>query len=192
MTIVVDAPVRLARPTTGEASNELNRAARAAGLSISPMPEMDRPTEYVDLGKVAPETAAELARLIRSGMRRAYRTVDDLQVVCQAHGLAIPDLSVQEGKIDLGDVSVDAADRLACLLGAPPQPESRLDLNEWSEARKVMDRLSCAFKAATRGGFIDLYFHPDCLRCDTDAAISLGSIPVKTARRLVNALQFGG
>ncbi|MER6031866.1 hypothetical protein [Streptomyces sp. NPDC001851] len=191
MTIAAGTSVIPARPTTGEASNELNRAVRAAGLSISSMPDMDRPSEYVDLGAVAPETAVELARLIGKSMKRAFRTAEDLRTIFQAHQLNMPDPSVREGEIHLGDVPVETADHLARLLGAPLQPKSHLDFSEWPEAQKVLDRLSDAFNVATRGGFIDLTFHPDCLRCDEVAAISLGSIPVKTARRLVDALQFG-
>ncbi|MGW3199230.1 hypothetical protein ACWDBD_32625 [Streptomyces sp. NPDC001118] len=153
------------------------------------MVDMDRPTQYVELGKVTPETAVELARMIRTAMRRAYRTVNDLAAVFEAHGLDIPDLSLEDGAIKLGDVSVETADRLACLLGAPPQQESSLDLNEWTEAHKVMDRLFLASKTITRRGFVDVQFHPDCLRCNSDAAIGLGSITVKTAKRLATALQ---
>ncbi len=32
---------------------------------------------------------------------------------------------------------------------------------------------------------------PDCLRCDRETAVQLGSLTVKSARRLVNAPQFG-
>ncbi|MFJ5029521.1 hypothetical protein ACIQB5_15660 [Streptomyces sp. NPDC088560] len=156
------------------------------------MPSMDGPREYVDLGRVSPETAAELARLIQRSMRRAYRTVDSLRAVFEARGLAVPGLAVWDGRIDLGDVSIETADRLACLLGAPPQPGSRMELSEWSEAHEVVDRLGDAFKTATRGGFLDLLFHPDCLRCDALAAVRLGSIPVKSARRLATAIESGG
>lgn len=87
----------------------------------------------------------------------------------------------------LGDVTVTTADRLASLLGAPARDVER-NLEEWPEARQVMRRLGAAFRAATGGGFLDLYFHHDCIRCDSDAALTLGPIKLPEAQRLLSSL----
>lgn len=113
---------------------------------------------------------------------------DALRTALSARRLEVPELTVAQRKIHLGDVSVSTADRLACLLGAPPQVVER-DLEEWPEVQRVMSRLGAAFGAATDGGFLDLYFHPDCVRCDRYAVLSLGSIDLPTALRLVTTLR---
>ncbi|MEV0780912.1 hypothetical protein [Streptomyces sp. NPDC050428] len=98
-----------------------------------------------------------------------HETADGLRAALRAHGLDVPGLCVEQDKVGLGDITVTTADRLARLLGAPAQPVER-NLEEWPEAPQVMRRLGAAFKTATGGGFLDLYFHHDCVRCDRDAA----------------------
>lgn len=113
-----------------------------------------------------------------------HETADALRAALREHGLDLPGLSVEEGKVSLGDVTVTAADRLARLLGAPVQRVER-NLAEWPEAQRVMRRLGRAFRTATAGGFLDLYFHHDCVRCDRDAALTLSPISQPEARRLL-------
>ena len=116
-----------------------------------------------------------------------HETADALRAAMREHDLDVPGLSVEQGRVSLGDVTVTTADRLAHLLGAPVQKVER-NLAEWPEARQVMRRLGAAFKAATGGGFLDLYFHHDCVRCDRDAAVTLGPIKLTEAQQLVSSL----
>ncbi|MEV8352414.1 hypothetical protein ACFVTT_04455 [Streptomyces niveus] len=116
-----------------------------------------------------------------------HETADALRTTLRAHGLDVPGLSVEQDRISLGDITVTTADRLARLLGAP-EPQVERNLEEWPEARQVMRRLGAAFRAATGGGFLDLYFHPDCVRCDRDAVVAAGSVNAPEARRLVSRL----
>lgn len=180
------------RQQTAEAASELECALRAAGLrGPSLMPMSGRPGPYIELGVIHADTASELARLIRKAMKGAFNTAEALRIALRAHKLDMPDPYVHQAKIHFGDISLATADHLACILGAPPQQDSHLDLTEWPEAQQVVDRLGAAFKAATGGAFLDLYFHPDCLRCNADAAMTLGDMDVRTARRFLTALQFG-
>ncbi|MFC8076158.1 hypothetical protein ACFUN8_11550 [Streptomyces sp. NPDC057307] len=119
-----------------------------------------------------------------------HETADALRAALREHGLDLPGLSVEQGKVSLGDVTATTADRLARLLGAPVQKVER-NLAEWPEAQQVMRRLGAAFRTATGGGFLDLYFHHDCVRCDRDAALTLGPINQHDAQRLLSSLSRG-
>ncbi|WP_405442406.1 hypothetical protein [Streptomyces niveus] len=116
-----------------------------------------------------------------------HETADALRETLRAHGLDVPDLSAEQDSISLGDITVATADRL---LGAP-EPQVERNLEEWPETRQVMRRLGAAFRLATGGGFLDLYFHPDCVRCDRDAVVALGPIKLPDAQRLLSALPKG-
>ncbi|MEV0776703.1 hypothetical protein ACIBLA_37035 [Streptomyces sp. NPDC050433] len=116
-----------------------------------------------------------------------HETVAALRTALREHGLDVPELTAEHGKIALGDITLTTADRLARLLGAPAQKVER-SLEEWPEAQQLMRRLGAAFKAATGGGFLDLYFHHDCVRCDSDAALTLSLIDLPEARRLLSSL----
>lgn len=116
-----------------------------------------------------------------------HETADALRAALREHDLNVPGLSVEQGRVDLGDVTVTTADRLAHLLGAPARRVER-SLTEWPEAQQVMRRLGAAFKAATGGGFLDLYFHHDCIRCDSDSAITLSPISLPEAQLLLSSL----
>ncbi|WP_329079684.1 hypothetical protein [Streptomyces niveus] len=115
-------------------------------------------------------------------------TTDALRAASRQHGLDVPGLSAVGGKVELGEVTVATADRLARLLDAPVQTAER-NLEEWPEVRQVMRRLGAAFTAVTGGGFLDLYFHHDCVRCDSDAALALSPIDAQAARGLLAALR---
>lgn len=115
-------------------------------------------------------------------------TTDALRTALRTHGLDVPGLSGEQDSISFGDITVTTADRLARLLGAPEQHVER-NLEEWPEARQVMRRLGAAFNAVTGGGFLDLYFHPDCVRCDRDAVVTPGPIKAPEARRLLAFLR---
>ncbi|WP_405616699.1 hypothetical protein OG292_24160 [Streptomyces sp. NBC_01511] len=47
-----------------------------------------------------------------------HETADALRAASRERGLDVPGLSVVQGKVDLGDVTLTTADRLARLLGA--------------------------------------------------------------------------
>lgn len=185
-------PVPNARTHTWQAASELGEIFRAVGINVSlvAVNDDDDRAPFINLGTVDAATGFELVRRIRKGMKPLLQTANALQAAFLAHELDIPDPIIYHGKIILGNISVPAADRLACLLGAPSQQEV-VDLTEWPEAQQVVDRLGDAFVEATRGGFIDPKLHPECLRCQEDAAIQLGTIDVRTARRLASALEFG-
>ncbi|MFE4610907.1 hypothetical protein ACFRK5_21555 [Streptomyces niveus] len=178
--------------TCADAASEVNRVSRAAGLSgLSAELAAEGPVPMVGLSAVDAETAVEIARLIRRGTKRAYKTVDALRAVFDSRGVNVPDLDLHQGQVQLGDVSVDTADALARLLGAPPQAIEVGD-GEWPEAQQIADRLRAAFKTATGGGFLDPTVHPDCLRCGALIGLSLQAIDLRSARRLLAALRSGG
>ncbi|MFD4700948.1 hypothetical protein [Streptomyces niveus] len=127
---------------------------------------------------IADADSMPLVQEITEALRAAFRQ----------HGLDVPGLSVALDKVELGEVTVPTADRLARLLGAPAQTTER-NLEEWPEVRQVMRRLGAAFAAVTGGGFLDLYFHHDCVRCDSDAALALSPIDAQAARGLLAALR---
>ncbi|MEU9777245.1 hypothetical protein [Streptomyces sp. NPDC047968] len=178
------------RVEASEAARELDRVLSATGLPIGLSPR-DRTGEnpLIQLPAISPAQAVELTRLLRRAMRRTYRAAEALLAAVRAHGLAdFPEPLVYRGRIRLGDVPVHTADRLACLLGAPPQPDLA-EIPDWPEGSQVMERLGVAFRQATKGRFMDTQFHPYCQRCEADPAITLGDIDVDTARRLTAALQ---
>ncbi|WJV48887.1 hypothetical protein [Streptomyces flavofungini] len=176
-----------ARRAASTASLDLHNACTAAGLSLSALPSTERPGQ-VDIGWVAPETADELTRLIRRSIKQALRASERLRAAFHARALDIPDPYVRHGRIELGQLPLAAADRLTGLLGGP-LPDPDVELSYWPEAQLLIARLCKAFKQATRGGFLDPQFHPDCLHCNAEALLALGSIPVATARRLADALE---
>ncbi|WDN52475.1 hypothetical protein [Streptomyces clavuligerus] len=166
---------------------------REAGLPLSVNPSTEDPARRVDLGTIDEDIVLQLTDLLRRSMKRAYETRDRMRRALAAHGLDAPDLGLADGEIVLGNLTVAAADRLAQLLGAPPRPpRPDRDLDDWPEAQKTVARLQGAFREATGGGFLDLLFLSDCLRCGGEPVVSTGPIPLKSARRLVSALEFGG
>ncbi|MET9553618.1 hypothetical protein [Streptomyces sp. NPDC006645] len=178
--------------TCADAAFEVNRVSRAAGLSgFSAELTVEGPVPMVALSAVDAETAVEIAQLIRKGTKRAYKTVDALRAVFDSHGLDVPDLDLDQGQVQLGDVSVSTADALARFLGAPPQ-DIKVGDGEWPEAQQTADRLRAAFKTVTGGGFLDPTVHPDCLRCGALVGLSLDAIDLRSARRLLVALRSGG
>ncbi|MCB5911058.1 hypothetical protein [Streptomyces pinistramenti] len=181
---------RPTRQETNTAALALDRELRAAGLSgIRPVFDDSGAAPYVRLNRTDAVDATELARLIRKGMRGTYKVAAQLREAARAHGLDdFPNPSVHNARIHLGDLSIPTADRLACALGAPPQPVLE-EIPDWPEGQQLLDRLHSAFKKATGGGFMDMYFHPYCQRCDEDPVVSLGDLTVRTARRFVTALR---
>ncbi|MGA4842128.1 hypothetical protein [Streptomyces sp. G45] len=176
-----------ARRAASAAALDLHSACTAAGLNLSALPSMERPGQ-VDIGWVSPQTADELTRLIRRTIKQALRVSERLHAAFRTRGLDMPDPYVDHGRIELGAISLITADRLTGLLGGPvPDPE--VDLSYWPEAQLLTARLSKAFQRATGGGFLDPQFHPDCLHCNAEAQLALGSIPAVTARRLARALE---
>ncbi|WP_330174241.1 hypothetical protein OG875_12255 [Streptomyces sp. NBC_01498] len=119
---------------------------------------------------------------------KTQQTADALSAKLRQHRLHIPGLAARQDSIVLGDVTVTTADHLALLLGAPAQQVQR-NLDQWPEAQQLMRRLGAAFRTVTGGGFLDLYFHHDCVRCDSDAALTLGPIGPREAELLLSAIQ---
>ncbi|MGG2459347.1 hypothetical protein ACO0M4_05910 [Streptomyces sp. RGM 3693] len=183
------------RQETVDAVLALDQELDAADLhSLSPTFDSNHlGLPHVRLNAINARTAVELARLLRKALRGPYKVAAQLGAAARAHGLDdFPDPTIYGAKIHLGEVSIATADRLACLLGAPTEPELELaDTPDWPESQHVSDRLHTAFKHATDGGFMDQYVHTYCRRCDGEPAIELGALSVGTARRLVKALQRG-
>ncbi|BDH10517.1 hypothetical protein [Streptomyces hygroscopicus] len=92
-------------------------------------------------------------------------------------------------KIALGEVSIHTADRLACILGAPPGPELLDETPDWPESNAVFERLDAALRAANVGVFVGMWLHSYCRRCEGDPAIELGDIKVDIAHRFLKVLQ---
>ncbi|MEK8146336.1 hypothetical protein NKH18_48980 [Streptomyces sp. M10(2022)] len=108
---------------TSEAAEDLRRALRDAGIdTIGPRLEGSPDQPYVHMGELNAYEAAQLALLVRKGLHRVYRVAARLHETIRAHGLHdFPTPTVCRSRIQLGDVSVATADRLARLLGASPQ-----------------------------------------------------------------------
>ncbi|WP_329386036.1 hypothetical protein [Streptomyces sp. NBC_01716] len=168
------------------AACELGHAFRAAGLgALSVVPMTDRGTPKIALSAIDPETAVEVARLIRKALTRTHKVADSLRSAFEAHDLDLPDLGVENNKVSIGHVSLPAADRLARLLGEPDRdPGSAIG------AQTIADRLRTGFKRAT-GGVLRIEDIEDPRYHRGRAGLSLKAIDVNAARRLLMALQFG-
>ncbi|MFJ4689311.1 hypothetical protein [Streptomyces sp. NPDC088789] len=176
-----------------EAIQDLNSVCREAGLGLIVCPNPDAPQHEATLGPADQATVRQMTDLLRTSMTRTYDTVAALRSALTAHGVQTPDLAVAAGEIVLGDLTVPDAERLAHVLGAPPRgpEEDPVDeLADWPQGNEVVERLDRAFRQAT-DGFLDLAFHPDCCRCGEKPAVSTGAVPVATARRLLDALEYG-
>ncbi|MFE7780608.1 hypothetical protein [Streptomyces nigrescens] len=92
-------------------------------------------------------------------------------------------------KISLGEVSIHAADRLACILGAPPGTVLLDDSPDWPESNAVFGKLDAVLKATDVGVFVGMWLHLYCRRCEGDSGIELGDIKLDVAGRFVKALQ---
>ncbi|MFJ9890767.1 hypothetical protein ACIQRW_33630 [Streptomyces sp. NPDC091287] len=135
----------------------------------------------VRIAPLDPADARQLARLIRTGTKRALKTARALREICEGYRIDLPGLRVRQGRIALGPVRIDAAARLARLLGAvPPTTEQ-----PGADAGTVMAMLDHTFPQATGGGTL-----PVSVRENTPGLLELGSIDARTARRLIRALQF--
>ncbi|MEV6565928.1 hypothetical protein [Streptomyces kronopolitis] len=179
------------RQETGDAAFTLYQALEDAGLgNIRPVLDHEKDVPYIKLHGIDAVQATQLEHLVRKGMDENYLLADELRRAVLAHdldGFPVPQVCGTT-KIALGEISIHTADRLACILGAPPGPELA-ETPDWPESNEVYDRLSAAFKAATDGGFMDMHLHSYCRRCDGDPAIELVAFTVDTARRFVKALQ---
>ncbi|REK91105.1 hypothetical protein DY245_06565 [Streptomyces inhibens] len=126
--------------------------------------------------------------MIRKGLKSPYEAASKLRSALEKHGLEVPDLTVQQGKVDLGTITVQTGDALALLLGADPQSLAT-DLEDWDAGWRLADRLGAAVKKATGGDLPDIKFHSYCARGCGSAALELGSLPAATARRLAATLR---
>lgn len=186
--------VSLAPQATDEetvvAAGALSQALDAAGLGgIRPVLDHEKDGACIKLHGINADAAIRLGHLVRVGTDENYLLAEELRIALLAHDLN--DFPVPQGcgaKIALGEVSIRTAERLACILGAPPGPE--LDESpDWPEANDVFDKLNAALKATDVGAFVDMWLHPYCRRCDGSTAIELGNIKVDVARRFVKALR---
>ncbi|MEU8887306.1 hypothetical protein [Streptomyces sp. NPDC048442] len=181
---------------TAAAARALRQALSAASLSIHAELDVDGQGPYVHLERASAASATALAELVNKGMRPAHKTCKALEKVLRACGLTgfSRPPAVLNGLIVLGEVPAATADKLACLLGAPPAPDDFVgeEVTEGLEAEALLSRLNDAFRKATGGGFMDMKFLPYCPRCGGDPGVELGDLTVPTARRLVKALTREG
>ncbi|AWN24819.1 hypothetical protein [Streptomyces sp. NEAU-S7GS2] len=184
------------REETSQAACNLSETLDAAGLRrLSPIVEVANDgVAYIGLNGIPAADAVELARLVRKGMRGTFKLAEGLRKVFLSHGLDVPDVEVDEGRIALGEVSVPTAARLAILLGAPrDQIEVDTDASEcaarWAHQVRVRDLLSDAYKNTTGNVLFDVYAHPDCIRCNHEPSILLGKVDIDSARQLLATLR---
>ncbi|MEI5033794.1 hypothetical protein RB201_16405 [Streptomyces sp. S1A(2023)] len=123
-------------------SAELRAALSEAGLCAG-VTDADA-GNGVRIAPLDPADARQLARLIRTGTKRALKTARALREICEGYRIDLPGLRVQQGRITLGPVHIDDAARLARLLGAVPPTTA-------SDAGTVAAVLGNAFPQATGG-----------------------------------------
>ncbi|MFD7499570.1 hypothetical protein [Streptomyces sp. NPDC059850] len=174
-----------------QAKSQLDKELRLAGVNVQTgMVEMVRGIAQVQMGLADHRSVLRLAELIHEGNRPLYEAESELRAAFTQHALDVPDLFVSGGQFRLGAITVETADRLASLLGAPQQATGG-DLDSWSEGQRATERLAAAVEKAT-GEFHHIEYHPACTRsggCNVDAAVDLASISVRTARRVADALR---
>ncbi|MFI1932401.1 hypothetical protein [Streptomyces sp. NPDC020330] len=137
----------------------------------------------VRIAPLDPADARQLARLIRTGTKRALKTARALREICEGYRIDLPGLRVKQGRITLGPVHIDDAARLARLLGAVPPPAEQPGAD--ADAGTVRAMLDHAFPQATGCGALSV-----SVRENAPDILELGSIDARTARRLIRALQF--
>ncbi|MFE9457668.1 hypothetical protein [Streptomyces californicus] len=174
-----DAPTPPASPPLP--SDKLRAALSEAGLRAAVTGDGTDPV--VRIGPLDPADARQLARLIRTGTKRALKAARALREICAAYRIELPGLRVRQGRIALGPVSVEDAARLARLLGAVPPPATRPAAD--TDAASVRDLLRHVFPQATGGGALSV-----SVREEAPGLLDLGAIDARTARRLVRALRF--
>ncbi|WP_329156545.1 hypothetical protein OHA63_14915 [Streptomyces anulatus] len=164
-------------PAPPSPSSELRAALSEAGLRAAVTE-----AEVGSLVRVAPldpADARQLARLIRTGTKRALKAARALREICEGHRIDLPGMRVRQGRITLGTVQVDDAARLARLLGAVPPA------TEQPDADTVRTMFGQAFPRATCGGTLSV-----SVREDAPEILELGSIDARTAQRLISPLRF--
>ncbi|WP_103513207.1 hypothetical protein [Streptomyces sp. SM13] len=169
-------------PAPPSPSSELRAALSEAGLRAGVAD-----TEAGNLVRITPldpVDAQQLARLIRTGTKRALKAARALREICAGYRIDLPGLRVRQGRITLGPIQVDDAARLARLLNAVPPTTEQPDTDAAPDAGAVKAMLTQAFPQAT-GGALSV-----SVRENTPDLLDLGSIDARTARRLIRALQF--
>lgn len=169
-------------PAPPSPSSELRAALSEAGLRAGVAD-----TEAGDLVRITPldpVDAQQLARLIRTGTKRALKAARALREICAGYRIDLPGLRVRQGRITLGPIQVDDAARLARLLNAVPPTTEQPETDAAPDAGAVKAMLTHAFPQAT-GGALSV-----SVRENTPDLLDLGSIDARTARRLIRALQF--
>lgn len=180
------------RPRPFEVAYELRSALRTAGLHGLSVDAADlEASSRILLGSLDSRGALKLAALVRESMRPLFTSMTVLRTALGAHDLEAPQLDVREGRVCLGSIAVDTADRLADALDAPPS-EPETDIEEWPGGQVLVDRLAEALRSATGGGLPDVYYHPYCARCRTDPAVEVGPMTAAGARGLASALRVRG
>lgn len=170
-------------PAPPSPSSELRAALSEAGLSAGVAD-----TEAGDLVRITPldpVDAQQLARLIRTGTKRALKAARTLREICAGYRIDLPGLRVRQGRITLGPIQVDDAARLARLLNAVPPATAQPGTGAAPDADTVRVMLAQAFPQAAGGGALSV-----SVRENTPDLLDLGSIDARTARRLIRALQF--
>ncbi|AXK35868.1 hypothetical protein DVA86_27830 [Streptomyces armeniacus] len=171
--------------------DELREVLAAAGLPVPRLSMVDDGlVSVIEISTRAHPQARALAALLRRGLKSAFAAEEALREALRVHGLHVPQLTVRDRRVHLGTLTVATAEALAHSLGAPPyQPEGAIE--EWPQAQHVRARLRNAIMENTgRTAVLDIVVHPDCLRCDRDAAVEISSsLHPQEARKLATALR---
>ncbi|MFC9760117.1 hypothetical protein [Streptomyces sp. NPDC056921] len=174
--------------------DDLDQVLAEAGIGgltqVSTHPRGGPPIMHLE--RLDSTAATTLAALLCAGMSEYFATADALHDVFRVHGLSadpqFPVPAVRGFRIRLGDVSVHSALTLGSLLGADPVPTELAQVPDHPESVHVMNRLQQAMTDKT-SGFMDVEFHPNCMKCGHFPTITLGTLELDTAKGLVAALQ---
>ncbi|MDT0378410.1 hypothetical protein RM572_06395 [Streptomyces sp. DSM 42041] len=181
-------------------ADALRNSLVAAGLSNVAVEHHDFAGETkLQLLNIDRADADALIRLLQRPLEPARRAADAWNAAIAKHGLddlRTPRVGRQEFTrvpvVDLGEASINTADRLARLLGArdgahplDPAPDHTAD---WPEIEETTERLCAASRQTLGVVFVDVYAHPYCQRCGGLPAIRLGELPVEELKRLADHL----
>ena len=172
------------------ARSHLSTMLAAAGVRDRPR-MIDEPLA-ITLPPLNTQQASRVAALMRQGMAEFFITAEALSSVGEEHCIPLC-VTVVNSKLQVADLTMQEADRLATLLGRPGPSDVDPDhLDDPSAAEAVVNRLREAIEDATGvAPAADLMPACFCLSCGHGATVQLLPIDVQTAKRLLSVLSQG-